>query len=559
MMAKRPIFFTPIMKRILSCLSLVAMLASFAPISIVRADTLEVDRLEVTAAPTANIGEPIDLTVKALSKSGEVVTSYVGIVFVIVENDNKATVPYAEGYTFVAGDAGKKTFSKGLSFTKEGTFKVVVSDFDKAKIEGSAKVKVGPGSTSPVTTGKELVTITSPDDNSIMGNSTFSVVGTTKKSSRVQLFVNGAKALETQTDDKGSFVFDVKKVEQSKNIISVTVLDGANKVIGESAKVNVTVGSDGPQFNSIKLTQKDVAPGMKIGITVDATPGLKSVTISAADAAVTLKEGNIPGTYTGDLMAPAKTGSVAVDVTLKNELGKQTLKTAAETLNIQVPKMVYKNVKAENGDGKTSFSFEVENAPTTLAKFQFAYSSGSGAETKVLTSEVSKIKNITGQYVWFVPGLAIAKYAFVISAVDANGAGIPDTNSEVIDVDLSLASAGKCMINNVGGVKVVTDKDVSTLAWDDIAEAARYNVYKKNASGEFVFIESVPTNSYVIHIASGAVKYDDFAIKAVCSDSTESAKYSPSTTVQTGPGQMLMLAGLALLVGFGIFRRKLLK
>lgn len=547
------------MKRILSCLSLVAMLASFAPISIVRADTLEVDRLEVTAAPTANIGEPIDLTVKALSKSGEVVTSYVGIVFVIVENDNKATVPYAEGYTFVAGDAGKKTFSKGLSFTKEGTFKVVVSDFDKAKIEGSAKVKVGPGSTSPVTTGKELVTITSPDDNSIMGNSTFSVVGTTKKSSRVQLFVNGAKALETQTDDKGSFVFDVKKVEQSKNIISVTVLDGANKVIGESAKVNVTVGSDGPQFNSIKLTQKDVAPGMKIGITVDATPGLKSVTISAADAAVTLKEGNIPGTYTGDLMAPAKTGSVAVDVTLKNELGKQTLKTAAETLNIQVPKMVYKNVKAENGDGKTSFSFEVENAPTTLAKFQFAYSSGSGAETKVLTSEVSKIKNITGQYVWFVPGLAIAKYAFVISAVDANGAGIPDTNSEVIDVDLSLASAGKCMINNVGGVKVVTDKDVSTLAWDDIAEAARYNVYKKNASGEFVFIESVPTNSYVIHIASGAVKYDDFAIKAVCSDSTESAKYSPSTTVQTGPGQMLMLAGLALLVGFGIFRRKLLK
>ncbi len=434
---------------------------------------------------------------------------------------------------------------------------MVVSDFDKAKIEGFTKVKVGKGGGAAPATGTELVTITSPDEGSTLGSSTFSVVGTTKKNSRVQLFVNGTKALETQTDEKGTFLFDIKKTEQAKNVLSVTVLDGTNKVIGTSANVNVTVGSEGPVFNTIKLTQKDVAPGAKIGVTVDATPGLKSVIVSAAEALVTLKEGMIPGTYAGDLIAPTQTGSVAVNVTLKNELGKQTLKTSAETLNVQTSKMLYKNIKVENGEGKISFAFDLENEPSSLAKFQFSYLSSTGTVINVTTSEKSKIKNATtGQYVWFVPGLSVAKYVFTISALDANGAVIADTASDPINVDLSLSAAGKCMINNVGGMNVKTESDISILSWDNIPEAARYNVYKKNAAGEFVFIESVTSNSYTIHIATGEVKYDDFAIKAVCADATESANYSSSTKVQTGPGKTILLISLALLAGFVALRRK---
>lgn len=46
----------------------------------------------------------MDLTVKAVSKDGAIVSNYAGTIFVIVDNDNKATVPYAEGYTFTAAD-----------------------------------------------------------------------------------------------------------------------------------------------------------------------------------------------------------------------------------------------------------------------------------------------------------------------------------------------------------------------------------------------------------------------------------------------------------------------
>ena len=236
------------------------------------ADAVETDRLEVTANPTAKVGEPIDLTIKALAKDGSVVKGYEGTIFVIVENDNKAEVPYQDGYKFVAGDQGQKTFSKALKFTKEGTLKVVASDFDKPKIEGSFKVKVTASGDTPVVTGTESVTITSPDNNSTLGSSNFSVIGATKKSSKVQLFINNAKALEGQSDEKGAFIFEVKNTNQIKNILSVKVLDGTDKVIGESAKVTVSAGSEGPEFKSIKLSVPTATAGAKVGVTVEATP-----------------------------------------------------------------------------------------------------------------------------------------------------------------------------------------------------------------------------------------------------------------------------------------------
>ena len=552
------LFFLYFMKR---CIALLASLTILASNLLVHAadapaDSGETDRLEVTAPATAKVGESVDITVKAVSKDGSVVKNYAGTIFIIVDNDNKATVPYAEGYTFINSDQGSKTFSKGLAFTKEGTFKVVVSDFDKPKIEGSVKVKVTAGTDTATSSGSELVTITSPDDGSTLGSSSFSVVGTTKKNSKVQLFVNGTKALESQTDDKGGFVFQASKVDQAKNILSVKVLDGTNKIIGESTKVNVTIGSEGPAFTSAKLSADTAKAGDKITLTVQAAAGLKAVSATMAEAVTVLKEGTTPGTYTGEFTAPATAGQFPVDISLKNDLGKETVKTAAATLTVEVPAVAFKNVKVETSDKKATFTFEVENEPTDLQKFQFTYSTGSGAAKTALTSEKAKIKTASGAYTWYIGGLEIAKYDVTIAGVGADGKTLSGVTSEVIPVDLALGSAGKCMINDVSGLKVTKQQDSSVLTWDAIPEAASYNVYKKTASGEFVMIESVPTNTYTIHITAGPVKYEDFSIKAVCADKTESAKFSPTTKVQTGPAQLILLLSLALAAAFAFTRRR---
>lgn len=95
----------------------------------------KVDHFEVTVPATAKVQEAVDITVKAVDKAGNQVKNYLGTIYITVENDAKATVPYQEGYTFVTADEGIKTFSKGLSFSKEGTMKVTVVDIDTENLE----------------------------------------------------------------------------------------------------------------------------------------------------------------------------------------------------------------------------------------------------------------------------------------------------------------------------------------------------------------------------------------------------------------------------------------
>ena len=112
------------------------------------------------------------------------------------------------------------------------------------------------------------------------------------------------------------------------------------------------------------------------------------------------------------------------------------------------------------------------------------------------------------------------------------------------------------MIPDVTGLTVETKKDVSILSWDAVAEAVSYNVYKKDSGGNFVLIENVPSNAYTVHIATGPVRYEDFSVKAVCADKTESVQYAPTTSVQTGPAQILFVIALALGFGYLVARRK---
>ena len=112
---------------LLSCLIVIQGVPAFA--------AGKATKFELTLSQSAKVGEALDLGVKVVGKDGEVVKDYVGTVYVTVDNDSKATIPYPDGYTFVSGDQGQKTFSKGLSFSKEGSMTVSVTDIDDDKVE----------------------------------------------------------------------------------------------------------------------------------------------------------------------------------------------------------------------------------------------------------------------------------------------------------------------------------------------------------------------------------------------------------------------------------------
>lgn len=174
-----------------------------------------------------------------------------------------------------------------------------------------------------------------------------------------------------------------------------------------------------------------------------------------------------------------------------------------------------------------------------------------GTEYRAPAENLDPIKNIspaketvslagdtnTPTYTWYVDGLTEPKYFARITALDAAGSPISGAVSDVFEIDMSLNAAGKCMIANISGIKIEKKEDTSVISWDALPEALSYNVYKKDATGKYILIENIKANSYTIHIAKGDLKYEDFAIKAVCSDSkTESADYGEAVRVQTGQG-----------------------
>ena len=541
----------------------------------------KVAKFSLTVNQSAKVGEALDLTVKALDKDGGTVADYAGTVYVTVDNDSKATLPYAEGYTFVAADQGSKTFSKGLAFSKVGNMTVSVIDIDDDKVEGTAKVNVSEGDVGPGVSGKEAVTVTAPESGSTVSGNETDVVGTTKKNSKFQVYLNGTKAGEGQSDDQGAILYKLKGITEENNVLEIKVLDGSDKESGTSGKISFKAAADkGPAFKSLTVKEgKSVKAGTVLNVTVTAEPKLKEVSVSLGDSVEVFKEqtsgvtaGNVSvggtseGVYVGTLTAPTASGSYPIDVTLTSDLGKKTVKNAAETITVlEAPKMVYENVKIESGDKRVTFTFDVANPAESLSKFKFSYGTDSGALTKEsVTFEKSKIAVIgTGAsasgstYKWYVDGLEPGKYFFKIAALDVAGSPITATESDVFGADIALNSAGTCSIANVSGLKVAKSDDSSVLSWDAIPEALSYNVYKKDATGAYVLVENVKVTSYTIHLAKDAVKYEDFAVKAVCSDATtESADYAEATKVQTGPAQVLALLSLALGIGFFITRRR---
>ena len=553
------------MKRILALLSIISFVSTpFAPFAF--ADSA--DHFEIEAVKTAAVGEAIDITVKAVAKDGSIDKNYNGSIFIFVDKDSKATVPYGQdGYTFTSGDAGKKTFSKGLSFTKEGKMLVNIGDLVNTSLNGTYIIDVTPGSWAPTTpsTLSEKISIISPESGTILSSDSIEVVGTTKKNSKVQLWLSSSLITTVTSDDQGQFIASLKNITQSENILQVKVLDGNDKVIGESQKIVVKKWEDTWSIKNFSVKQGlSVEAKSSLDVSFEAQPKLSEVRVMLGDFVENFKETK-DGVYEGKLVAPSATGSYDVSVTIKNDLGKSTTVPKAATLKViasTVPAKTeakFENIKIEQQGSKLNFQFNVVNPPAELSKFKILYGTGKDAlTTERITYDRSKIGS-GGLYTWYIDGVSPATYFVKVSALDKDGAEISGLISSIQEVAMTLNAAGSqaCIVGDVGGIKVISEKWVSIISWKSVENSKGYKVYKKSGSGELEFVADTKDPMYKIYIASGAIKYEDFAIKALCSDGkTLSPNIGMATKVQTGPGLMTAMLLIALIGGYWYVRRQ---
>lgn len=547
-------------------------------------------RFEIEAPAKATLGEAIDVTVKAVDSDGNVDTGYRGSIIFTTNYIGDIVPMPGRSIKFEADNSGVYKFSKGVIFkTVAGKRDLNVADVEK-DITGSVKLQVEEGNNGG-NNQKVEVQILTPQMNGEIKGDVVTVSGKTRKNSKVRISLNGEEKKTVVSDQDGMFTFPITDLTLVNNVVKAEIVDANNKVIGSSQEVKFSKSKDTISFYGVVISDKDGKPSTTLTgsqdmtINIKAMAGLSEAIITFDGAVIPLKEEK-PGTYTHTTKAPSKSWSYLLDISLKNETGKTFEKKGISTITVvdpikpkeepvitpipeptpvptpeptpvipEVKPATFKDIKTEtlNNIGKVVFTFAVENPPKNLGYFKINYGENKDALLgEVLTHEVKTILK-DGKYSWYVPNLREGDYVFKITALDTNKEPIKDLTSELIKATIGKEA---CTISNVGPVSVETNQTKSVLTWEPVKGAAGYHLYKITADGEYTLVQKTVDPSHVIYLSKGSVKYDDFAVKAVCADGTESKDYSKTTKVQTGPGAIAFIVILSAFLAFFILRRR---
>jgi hypothetical protein len=113
-----------------------------------------------------------------------------------------------------------------------------------------------------------------------------------------------------------------------------------------------------------------------------------------------------------------------------------------------------------------------------------------------------------------------------------------------------------CSVGNVGSLNVKTDSSKSIISWDSITGALSYNLYKVSPTGDYILFQNTKEPSYTLYLSTGAVTYDNFVVKALCDEKTESKNYSSMSKVQSGPGMISIIVIISAIFGVITLRRR---
>lgn len=266
------------------------------------------------------------------------------------------------------------------------------------------------------------------------------VSGYGKKSSKVNVKLNGSDIATVTTDENGLYSKTLPTLTQQSNIVVTELLDGTNKVTA-TAQVRFSLSNTNPVLNSLTIAPNaTVQASTGISLTVDADPALSEVSVILDGSVILLRE-SAPGKYSVQTIAPGKPGSYPLTVNLKNTLSQGTSKPNAGMLTVIAkslpPTGKFMNVKTETQGKRIIFTFGVENLPPDLVSFKIAYGlSADSLSEQVITKNIKDMQTIDGKYTWYIDNLDPKNYTFKIFGMKSDQTLIADFASDPINMTI---------------------------------------------------------------------------------------------------------------------------
>lgn len=112
---------------------------------------------------------------------------------------------------------------------------------------------------------------------------------------------------------------------------------------------------------------------------------------------------------------------------------------------------------------------------------------------------------------------------------------------------MEIVAAPSCFIEKISGLKLEkTTGTYSIMSWDGQEDASSYQIFKKDASGQFVMIDEITNTKYRINVdtSTGQEIFEDFKVRGICKNGTfvGEGAFSESVKVQTGPELIIFFA-----------------
>ncbi|MCH2189213.1 hypothetical protein MK079_05305 [Candidatus Gracilibacteria bacterium] len=319
-----------------------------------------IDHFEITFTPdTAQLGESIDVEIRAVDKNNVVVQDYNGTILVFSETDPEVILPdelNQNTYTFVASDQGVIRFENAIRFQQTGTQDIHVYDLNDDTVFG-----IGEAQIDKKTVQEELVIdILSPQHNITVADANTKVSGTTQKNHQIKIIINdeSENAVETTSNNDGIFEQDIE-LQEGQNSIVAHVLDADKNVIGTSDTLQILLASNLPSFKGLTYSPaENIETGMSVDVELIATQGLVEASIILNDIVYPLSETS-EGKYTTTVVAPSEAGTYAIDVILKDELQHELNELAVASMDV-IPSP---EPELNAGDTETVATETIKEAP----------------------------------------------------------------------------------------------------------------------------------------------------------------------------------------------------
>jgi len=489
-----------------------ALITGFGLVSSVFAGSLAGFDVKVNPS-TLKVGEPADLTIKALDDQGNVLTDYKGdIIITVTDKDGNDldmsdyVVPNDGTYEFTDEDQWVKTFSKWLIINKKWDFYVKVVDFDTNK-SGKAEVKVVDTNTQ---TNEGNIKILTPSDNEIITKDSLTVAWEAKqyKNSKVQILVDWKLAWEGLVWDDGSFQVDIANLQNWDHKLKAQVLDLNNKVIASSKEIPFKVKIAEQLFKNIEiLPSNSVSQGTKITINVSVDSSVNSAVLHIQNYG-DFPMDRISTTLFSTQFIANTPGKFDINLTLTTADWKtKNYKNIAKLVVLEKVSISSVKIQRDNNAKTISLTWKFTGQ---VPKFKVTYGKNKDdLSQKIIVSEnKAVIKNIDPALTYYVK----------IYPIDDNENIIGDP-SKLLVIEPDLKKAATCKIDNIK-VNVIRKKWANYLVWGKVSWVKNYIVYEGDTPDELSPIATLTWTSYKLPFDKNAkkVKYSYFAVKASCED-----------------------------------------